>query len=420
MLPKNFLIGGKYKVMFPIKQGSYAETYRVRGEGRKIFFLKLFDYTKVDESALDDDDNLLEIELHKIINHPNMPAYHDSGEQDIEGKRYAYLVLDFIAGETLTERIKRQPMSSVYDVKKVLIGILDGLNYLHNLPNPIIHNEITPHNIMLDLSGDTMSPKIIDFGYARPLNKTTQKFNKEGLDLNYVASECFRDIFTPPSDIYSVGATMYHMLFGWSPWHVDLSTQGGNISLMERQILDARSKPLALLNAGHSIVDLNDGVFVILRKALEQDPLERYQSATEFIEALEAPITSSATQNFSSTIESTPYSRAINFNEKSGFAAIAGMQQLKDQLQHDVINAIENQEEYRRHNLSLPNGMLLYGPPGCGKTFFAEKFAEEAGYNFIKVISSDLASIYIHGSQEKIGNLFKDAKRHLRFSILMR
>ena len=54
--------------------------------------------------------------------------------------------------------------------------------------------------------------------------------------------------------------------------------------------------------------------------------------------------------------------------------------------------------------------MLLYGPPGCGKTFFAERFAEEAGYNFIKIVSSDLASIYVHGSQEKIGKLFKEAR----------
>ncbi|MBK8228907.1 MAG: AAA family ATPase [Flavobacteriales bacterium] len=53
---------------------------------------------------------------------------------------------------------------------------------------------------------------------------------------------------------------------------------------------------------------------------------------------------------------------------------------------------------------------LLYGPPGCGKTFIAEKFAEEAGLNFRYVKPSDLASIYVHGTQEKIGELFKDAR----------
>jgi transitional endoplasmic reticulum ATPase len=79
-------------------------------------------------------------------------------------------------------------------------------------------------------------------------------------------------------------------------------------------------------------------------------------------------------------------------------------------MKTDVIDVIENPEEYRRHNLGLPNGMLLYGPPGCGKTFFAVCFAEETGYHFIKVIASDIASIYIHGTQEKIGKIFKEAR----------
>ena len=55
--------------------------------------------------------------------------------------------------------------------------------------------------------------------------------------------------------------------------------------------------------------------------------------------------------------------------------------------------------------------MLLYGPPGCGKTFFAEKFAEEAGFNFIMVKASDIASTYIHGTQEKIAALFDSAQK---------
>ena len=56
--------------------------------------------------------------------------------------------------------------------------------------------------------------------------------------------------------------------------------------------------------------------------------------------------------------------------------------------------------------------MLLYGPPGCGKSFFAEKFAEETGFNFILVKASDLGSIYIHGSQGKIADLFKKAEEN--------
>ena len=54
--------------------------------------------------------------------------------------------------------------------------------------------------------------------------------------------------------------------------------------------------------------------------------------------------------------------------------------------------------------------MLLYGPPGCGKTFFAEKFAEEASLNYIFIKASDVGSTYIHGSQGKIAQLFSEAE----------
>ena len=60
--------------------------------------------------------------------------------------------------------------------------------------------------------------------------------------------------------------------------------------------------------------------------------------------------------------------------------------------------------------LSAPNGILLYGPPGCGKTFFAEKCAEEMQCHFMYVKCSDVASPYIHGGQEKIARLFEEAR----------
>lgn len=99
---------------------------------------------------------------------------------------------------------KREPLTSLYDIKQIIAGVLKGLNYLHSLPSPIIHNEITPQNIMLDLSADDPVAKIIDFGYARLFHSSTKAFNKEGLDLNYVASECFNNIFSPQSDIFQL------------------------------------------------------------------------------------------------------------------------------------------------------------------------------------------------------------------------
>lgn len=95
-----------------------------------------------------------------------------------------------------------------------------------------------------------------------------------------------------------------------------------------------------------------------------------------------------------------------------GFSAVAGMDDLKQQLRADVIDILANKEEAKKYGLTIPNGMLLYGPPGCGKTFISERFAEEAAYNYKYIKSSDLASTYLHGSQEKIAELFNDARKN--------
>jgi len=88
------------------------------------------------------------------------------------------------------------------------------------------------------------------------------------------------------------------------------------------------------------------------------------------------------------------------------------MQDLKDILYNDVIRALHEKDRFAEYEIPIPNGMLLYGPPGCGKTFISEKFAEEVGFNFIKIIPSDIASIYIHGTQDKIGQVFKEAEKN--------
>lgn len=98
-------------------------------------------------------------------------------------------------------------------------------------------------------------------------------------------------------------------------------------------------------------------------------------------------------------------------NNVRGFAAIAGMDELKEKLKIDIIKVLKDPVRAKRFGITIPNGLLLYGPPGCGKTFFAEKLAEEIGCNYIHVKCSDVASPYIHGGQGKIAALFDEARK---------
>jgi len=415
ILQKNTVLDGKYTVLLFIKKGSNAETYRVKGADGKLYFLKLFNAAKLHHTAFDKNGNLLEIEFLKKTKHENIATYKDSGEVIVGGKKFLYLVLNFIVGETLAERMMREPISTVYDIRQILSGVLKGLDYLHNLSEPIIHNEITPQNIMLDLSGDTPQAKIIDFGYARSFLQSSKSYNREGLNLHFVPSECITaGTFSPQSDLFSVGAVMYQMLFGTSPWNVSISdyeTKMSGDAIAAEKLLQQREKPLCFPDVINRIVDFDDSVLKIITKALQPDTEKRFQSAQEFLQVL---------NRHSELVSESPEQKEIagqarNDGKKKsggGFSAIAGMSELKEMLQTDVINIIQHPEEYKKHGLGLPNGMLLYGPPGCGKTFFAERFAEEAGYNFYKIIASDLASIYVHGTQEKIGKIFDEARKN--------
>ncbi len=414
ILPKNFSVNEKYSVMLFIKQGSNAETYRVKGEDGKLYFLKLFSYAKLHRSAFDREQNLLEIEFLKSINHPNIVSYKDSGELIFEGKKFGFLILHFIAGETLAEQISREPISSLYDLKQIISGILNGLRYLHSLPDPIIHNEITPQNVMLDLASDIPKPCIIDFGFARSFHQSSKSFSKDGLNLNYVASECFNNFYSPHSDLFSVGALMYHLLFGTAPWFKDISKFKADRTKAEDIILEERKKKLPFPKISNDIVDFDESILKIIKKALQNDPENRFQSANEFLQAINGEIEVEDVNTVQKVkSEDKPLKKILTQKAKGkGFEAIAGMTELKAQLKLDVIDALHNPEEYAKYGVTIPNGMLLYGPPGCGKTFFAKHFAEEVGFNFMLATPSTLKSRFVNATQENIAKMFEEAEKN--------
>ena len=92
-----------------------------------------------------------------------------------------------------------------------------------------------------------------------------------------------------------------------------------------------------------------------------------------------------------------------------GLDKVAGMHVLKEMLRREVVGPVRDPEPFRRYGLSIPNGILLYGPPGCGKTYIARQLAEELGYHFVEIIPSELASPYIHQSVMRIRELFDSA-----------
>lgn len=94
----------------------------------------------------------------------------------------------------------------------------------------------------------------------------------------------------------------------------------------------------------------------------------------------------------------------------NGFKDVAGMDELKLLVREGFINVLKNKECASAYGIKPP-AILFYGPAGCGKTFFAEKMAEEIGIDFIKIVPDDLACTWLHGTQQKIGEVFREAEK---------
>lgn len=401
-----------YTVVFPHKQGSYAETYRVKDTSGKTCFLKLINYSKLNRNQIDDNGRVIEVEIAKLLHQHNLCQFVDSGNLMMNGSQYAWFVTEFVSGETLSQRIIRDDEISVYEIKTIAKAVLSALSFLHSQPIPVIHNEVTIQNVFLNLVGKLQDLKLIDFGYARFLNQSPAKPNLDELNPFYLAPERFSGVCSVQTDLYSVGVMMYHLLYGELPWFIDVSKKHGQDVV--DYILAERDKELELTKEDK--YELDDQMLNIIAKALSYDAEDRFQNANEFIKAIDGEVKierQPTKRKFLSQQSSkeTPISAEIK-KSGEGFAAIAGMEELKQQMREEVIEPLHNPEEYHRYGVTIPNGMLLYGPPGCGKTFFAKHFAEEIGFNFMCITPATLKSRYVNATQENIAKMFKEAEEN--------
>ncbi len=322
----------------------------------------------------------------------------DEGQVDIDGARCYYRVSDFISGETLTRRLERRGQLRVYEAKRIVARLLDFISYLRTHSSEVHLDGLSPSGILLSLQDDSV--KLLELPVTpRPL---------------YRAPECVAGKNeTESSDVYVVGVLFYLMLFAKLPWKATPHSDHNVASITKLD--EERRQPLDIPE--HDIFELTDSTIQVLRRALTYDVKERYSSAAEMLADLEQrelphssapekPLIIQKPQKSEKAVEQPHSDTPLR-----GFAAVAGMRELKAYLTTSVINLLRHTERARRYRIHIPNGMLLYGPPGCGKSFFAEKFAEEVGYSSIYVKASDLASIYVHGSQSKIRELFDEARK---------
>lgn len=407
---------GRYKVQSLIKANLYTETYRVEDTDGTPYFLKLFILKKLPGKLLNTSTNTVkEIEFSQKLQHKNIVSFITSGSLECKESDCQYYVTNYLKGSLLAEHIQNGKCMAEDVAIGIFKGILDGLKCIHSQTPALCHNDLDPSNIMLsDTNGQT--PEIIDLGHLSERCSGSVWFDTSDINPLYQANETRVGIFDEQTDVFSACAILFAMLTGHAPWEIDIPADGDYKSRFSNLSNYRKLHPLDL-----SQINAGDKVKRVLHSGLQLKSTERAGSAEELLGILESDSVPHTPSHHSATEQSfgkeqRPQSpNLVEFQIKKGtgkgFEDIAGMGELKDTLTRQVIFVIKNEDVAKEYKLVPPNGMLLYGPPGCGKSFFAEKFAEETGFSYIFVKSSDLASSFVHGSQEKINQLFEQAEK---------
>ena len=206
----------RYRILSLLGQGGFGAVYKAEDSefGNRLVAVKEMSQKGLNAQEIAEATDAFKREALLLggLVHPNLPRIYDHFN---EAGRW-YLVMDFIEGETLEERMYRVGLPfSVEDVLDLAIKLCTVLDYLHHRQPPIIFRDLKPANIMVSTEGNLY---LIDFGIARHFKpgqaRDTVAFGSPG----YAAPEQYGQAQTTPrSDIYSLGAIMHQMLSGNDP-----------------------------------------------------------------------------------------------------------------------------------------------------------------------------------------------------------
>lgn len=408
VLVKGDIVNDTYEIRSLIGQGAFGEVYKVKHKYLGVQVLKVFRESYVATTDIETVTN--EAKLLSKLTHPNIVRVFETNSFVKDGKTFFFMTTGFVSGEPLSHLLKRKISLPLPVSLSIQSDFMTGLKIAHEQSSPIIHRDISPDNILLSYSSQRPEAMLSDFGLAQSFDQVSSIPNAGG-KYAYMAPECFWGTSLLSSDVFSAGVVLYRMLTGIMPWEYDFEGTGNDPDDIMTMIIVARKT--APRNPSFYCDGCDERLNEVVLKSLAISIEGRYKNAAEFLEALnECQQSRSKTEptleDRSRDVEIGKHYRGSPIGK--GFDQIAGINKVKDILFQDVILPLREKELYEQYKISIPNGMLLYGPPGCGKTFIAEKFAEEAQLPFFQVKPSDLASTYIHGTQEKIGQLFNKAK----------
>lgn len=262
-LERGALLHKRYRIVEILGQGGMGSVYRAVDENLGVD-------VAVKENLFTTDEYARQFRLEAVIlanlRHANLPRVTD---HFVIGDQGQYLVMDYIEGEDLRQRMER--VGNITEDEAILIGaaICDALAYLHTRKPPILHRDLKPGNVKITPDGHML---LVDFGLAKVLHGSqATTTGARAMTPGYSPPEQYGTARTDPrTDIYSLGATLYAALSGIIP-------EDG----LARAMDNTQLTPLRKRNS-----KVSRRFASAIEKAMGIDPADRFQTAEEFKRAL--------------------------------------------------------------------------------------------------------------------------------------
>ncbi len=261
MLEIGSVIDGKYKILNVVGKGGMSVVYLAMNErANKQWAIKEVRKDGMQSFEVVKQNLVAETDLLKKLNHPHLPSIIDV----IDCDDTFLIVMDYIEGNPLSKTLETSGAQNQDDVIEWAKQLCDVLGYLHSRKPPIIYRDMKPSNVMLKPDGNVM---LIDFGTAREFKYSSVADTTCLGTQGYAAPEQFggHGQTDARTDIYCLGATMYHLVTGHNP----------------------ATPPYEMYPIRQWNPMLSSGLEEIILKCTQRNPEDRYQSCAELLYALD-------------------------------------------------------------------------------------------------------------------------------------
>lgn len=368
-----------------------------------------------------------------------LPKYLGCGISTYSHHRYGWVAQEYIEGESLDVEIRRQKAISMNDALEIVMKVSFIVDAAARFTSGGGHYNISSDNIIVRYEGDELKDvRLVGFTNIGTSYSGNSPIREEDIDKRFCAPETAKGIHSHRSDIYSLGMVLLLMLTGY-PKVIQTDQYSIDFGCSTVDMTEVSSMDFYNALWKTATKNLSNALRLVLRKATDISPTGRFSTIEKFNDFLakvekrqiktqpvseedDEPTTSSLGLRSRKAREASEIRQAALAERKkpaftqsaqdNSLDEVAGMADLKALFRRDFIRIVRNPKVAQAYGIKPSNCTLLYGPQGCGKTFIAEKAAQESGLKYKIVNPSELGSIYVHGSQQKIAELFGEAEKN--------